>query len=86
MMSQRPKSDRSPAGRVELVTPSDSVDFDTPCRGISFGTGGALSIVDLTGDTVVIPSGALAAGIVHPIFAQRINSTGTTAEDIVAYI
>lgn len=67
------------------VTPSDSTDLAHVTRGISFATAGALKITTLRGTTIIIPSGALAAGIIHPIRATRIWSTGTTAATIVAW-
>jgi hypothetical protein len=87
-MSYLPKSDTSPAGSVMLVTPSDTVDLKDdglPCRGIAITVAGDLEIVDLSGATVVIPSGSLAVGILHPIFATRIKDSNTTATGIVAY-
>lgn len=81
------KSDLSPCTEVVLVTPGDADLMATgrPCRGIAFGVAGALEIVDLQGNTVVIPSGVLAAGLIHPIFATRILADNTTATDIVAF-
>ena len=82
------KSDTSPATSVALVTPSDTVDLKTtgqPCKGIAFVGVGDLEIIDLAGNTVVIPSGALAAGLIHPIYATRIKSSNTTATGIVAF-
>jgi hypothetical protein len=75
----------SPAGRVANVTPSDTVDLPAPSRGISFAVAGALEIIDLGGVDTTIPSGSLAAGIIHPIRATRIKNAGTTATSIVAY-
>lgn len=74
-----------PALHVLLVTPSDSTDLTAPSRAISFGTAGALKVTTVGGETVVIPSGALAAGIMHPLRVARIHSTSTTAANIVAY-
>jgi len=84
---QLPKSDLSGGTEVVLITPSDA-DLRSdgrPCRGIGFGTAGVLEIVDLQGNTVAIPSGVLAAGIIHPIYATRILATNTTATNIVAF-
>ena len=69
-----------------LVTPSDSVDFSSVTRAISFAGVGTLTILTQDGTVVTIPSGALAAGVMHPIGAQRVNSTNTTATGIVGYI
>lgn len=82
------KSEWSPVTKVVLVTPSDTADIDTssvPTRGISFGTAGVLVVIDAKGNTVSIPSGALTAGIIHPLRVTRVKSTNTTASDIVAY-
>jgi hypothetical protein len=85
---QLPKSDLSSGTEVVLVTPSDTVDLRAdgrPCRGIAFKTAGDLEINDLQGNTVIIPSGVLAAGMIHPIYATRILDGSTTATDIVAF-
>ena len=73
------------AGRVILVTPNDSTDLAYVTRGVSFAVAGALEVIDLANQTVVIPSGALAAGIIHPIEVTRIKAANTTATGIVAY-
>lgn len=74
-----------PATVVFLITPNDSVDLTQRTRGISFGAVGALKIIDGVGNTVTIPSGSLAAGVIHPICATRVYSTGTAATNIVGY-
>ena len=83
-----------PASYPVLVTPSDSdvLSFTTQfgkqiqkCRAISFAAVGDLAIKDGNDVTVIIPSGALAAGVMHPISTQKILATGTTATGIVAY-
>ena len=75
----------SPAEHCALVTPSDSVDLVHASRGIAFVTAGALAIITVGGETVTIPSGALAAGAIHPVRATRIKSTGTTAANICVF-
>lgn len=72
------------------VTPSDTdvlMYHNHPVRtkGIAFKTAGALAIKDDQGTTVVIPSGVLVAGVIHPISTDKILSTGTTAVDIAAF-
>ncbi len=74
-----------PPSHAAVVSPSDSVDLDNMTRGISFSTAGDLKVVTAGGDTVVIPSGSLAAGVIHPLCVVRIWDTGTDAADIVAY-
>jgi len=53
-----------------------------PCRGFAFDAAGAIKLVTLKGDTITIPSGVLSAGQIHPIGAQQIFSTGTTATNV----
>lgn len=79
-----------PSFQFALVTPSDTVvlkyDRKTArCKGIAFGGAGDLAIKDDVGNTVVIPGGALATGIIHPVSTDLILSTGTTATEIVAF-
>ncbi len=69
-----------------LITASDTEVLEVPVRGISFATAGALKIRTSTGRDVAIPAGALAAGLIHPIVAIKVWSTGTTATSIVGYV
>ena len=70
----------APAETAAAVTPSDSVDFAAGiCRAIFVGVQGDVSAV-IGGVSLVFKN---AIGIV-PIRVSRINSTGTTATDIVA--
>ena len=76
------------AGGVVLITPSDSADVDVGpegLRGISFATEGDIKVTDIYENDVVIPSGALAAGIMHPLRVKRIWATDTDATNIVGY-
>ena len=63
LTSEPPKGILEAASRCFLITPHATNELAYVTRGISFGTAGALEVV-LEGDTnsVVIPSGALAAG------------------------
>ncbi len=78
----------------EAVTASDTVNFTGPAGAPSAPGGDVLSIgiwVGVAGnvvavrddDTTVIFTGAI-AGVVLPIRCKRINSTSTTATDMVA--
>lgn len=71
---------------VFLITPNDSADLPHVTRAISVAVAGALEIVTVDGSTVIIPSGALAAGVMHPIGASRIKAANTTATGIVGYV
>lgn len=74
-----------------LITPNDTNNFSDAngrpviARAISFVTAGALSIETFTGETVVIPNGALLAGHIHYILARKVHATGTAAIGIVGY-
>ena len=69
------------AKHATAVTPSDSVDLVEAARAIYLGVGGDVKLTTLGGDVVTFVG--LAGGVVHPITAIRIWSTGTTASSIV---
>lgn len=64
------------------ITAHDSTNFE-PCRAIYVGTGGNVVVVFAdTGSAVTftnVPSGAIL-----PVAAKRVNSTSTTASNMVA--
>jgi hypothetical protein len=71
-----------PANSFVAVTPHDSTDLTTVSRAIWVGTGGNVVAVTASGSPVTfnnVPDGTLL-----PIRVSRINSTNTTASDIVA--
>lgn len=74
----------SPANSIILCTAADGTSFP-PTRGLSFVSAGDIKVDTAEGETVTIPSGSLAAGIVHPLSITRIYSTGTTASGFVLY-
>lgn len=63
------------------VTPNNSADLAIVTRGVYVGVTGNLKVDMANGDTVTFVG--LAAGVIHPIRAQRIYATGTTATSIV---
>ncbi len=63
---------------------SDSADLMFLARGLAFKTEGDIAILDENGNDVVIESGILAAGVIHPIVFRRLLVTGTTAADFLA--
>lgn len=70
------------------VSAADHVFSGRIPRAISFGAAGAISMVpsaDTGSTTVVIPSGSLAAGVMHPCAPKEIKSSGTTVTGIVAW-
>jgi hypothetical protein len=73
----------SPSGKFKAVTPNDSTDLPSgACRGIIFTGAGNLKITDTDGNDVTFV--APAPGMIHPIQAKRIWSTGTTVTSIFA--
>jgi hypothetical protein len=70
-----------PAIHAAAVTPSDSNDLASNTRGIYVGTGGDVKVTMAGGQQVTFKN--LTGGMIHPICAVRIWSTGTTATDIL---
>jgi len=62
-----------------------SVTLDTPygefATWLYVGVTGDVSLVEWDGTTIVLTG--LAAGVWHPIYSLQINSSGTTASNIV---
>lgn len=73
----------APYNNFEAITPSDTVDLILPSlnTAIYVGTAGNLQVVREDG-TVVTFKGATAGSVLH-IRPKRINSTNTTASDLV---
>ena len=71
------------ASGARAVTVSDSLDLPlAPCDGLYVGAAGDVKLTMANGD--VITFSTLAAGIVHPLKARRVWSTGTTATGPIA--
>lgn len=65
------------------ITPADS-DLVAPVRAIYVGGGGNVRISDTGGGAVTFSN--VPAGVILPVMAKRIWSTGTTATNIVGLI
>ena len=75
-----------PSRRVFNVTPSDSVNFANIVRQLYIGTSvtGSVVVVNNNGEVTTftnVPQGA----IIGPFNIVRVNATGTTASNIVAF-
>jgi hypothetical protein len=73
------------------VTPSDTVNLDTPCRALYVGdTGGGSEISvemgDASGSTGTVILENVLAGAIYNIGFIRINNTGTTAASLIAFV
>ena len=64
------------------ITPSDATDLEWLTRGVYVGGEGDVVAVLPSGDTVTFVG--VLAGSVLPIACKRVNSTDTTATNIVA--
>ena len=71
-----------PAQYAAAVTPSDSANLSSIARALYVGTSGNVAAV-MPDDSVVTFSG-VQAGQVLPVRVKRVNSTNTTASNIVA--
>lgn len=76
-----------PARNCFAITPHDDNDLAAgPTRGIAFKTAGDIVGITAAGDTVTIPSGVLAVGVIHAIQFKRIKATGTLAGNIWGFV
>lgn len=75
--------DTSPADGAAAVTPSDSVNFTLPARGLYIGVSGDITAV-VNGVAVLFKN--CQAGSILPVVCTRVNATGTTATNLVALI
>ncbi len=79
--SQTDPSVLIPAVHAFSITPADGSDLANVTRGLYVGVSGDVSVVTLGGETVTFVG--LAGGVIHPIRATRVRSTGTTATSIL---
>lgn len=75
------QAQRPLAGVIFARAVTFDVTFEQVSRWILVQDEGALSYVGLDGVTVVLPS--LVPGVFHPIFAIKINSSGTSVTSAV---
>jgi hypothetical protein len=73
----------SPYRRGVAITPSDTVNLADVTRAIYVGGTGTITYVSEGGDTVPL-LGNIPVGAVIRVCASRVNSTGTTATNLVA--
>jgi len=66
------------------VTPSDSVNFATDAKALYVG--GAGNIVVVTPRGTVLTFVGVPVGAILPVCARRINSTNTTATNIIGLV
>ena len=81
-MEPNRKNQFEPAIDWYEITPSDTVALDPIPSGIFVGTGGDLAVESADGNTVVFKN--ILDGTVLPIRPKYVDSTDTTATDLVA--
>jgi hypothetical protein len=74
----------SPATHGFSVTPSDTLDLTEVTRALYVGSGGAVALRLLSGQSVTFAG--VAAGSILPVRADRVLATGTTAGSIVGLV
>jgi hypothetical protein len=74
----------APAQDAYAITTSDSVNFSSPFRSIYVGGSGNIVVVTPSG-TAITFNGAL-AGTVIPVAGLRVNTTSTTATNLVGLV
>ena len=72
----------SPAKFAVAVTPSDVTNLGSPARSLYIGTTGNIAVV-MAGNDAVVTFSNVPVGIL-PVQVKRVNSTNTTASNIVA--
>lgn len=74
-----------PALSAAVITPDDDVALENgPTRGLAFSAAGILELTMLDGVDVIIPSGVLAPGVIHPLRVTHVKES-TTATDVVGF-
>lgn len=74
----------SPAVSARAITPSDGTPLTWgPCRAIYVGGAGNIVLIPANGTTAVTFTGVL-AGTILPVMASSVESTLTTATNLVA--
>lgn len=73
---------RDPATQLRVITPSDSTILAPYPRSIYVAVGGDVAILGVD-DTVAVVLPAVPSGVIIPVNAQKIMSTGTTATGLI---
>lgn len=78
-ISSRATGQTSPATRLMVVTPDDSLDLTFSTRALSVSQAGFVRVTTVGGDTGDV---YIAAGVPFPLRVIRVWATGTTATGI----
>lgn len=74
----------SPANDGFAITPSDTVNFNSMFRAIYVGVGG--NIVVVTPNSAVLTFLGVPVGTILPVMGIRVNSTNTTATNLIGLV
>lgn len=74
----------NPSSVLTSVVKSDSVNFAQEVRQIYVGTGGDVVVVKQDNTTVTFKN-VNSGTTIGPFYIKRVNSTGTTASDMIAF-
>lgn len=74
----------APAVDAFAVTPHDSTNFTNNAQALYVGTGGDIVLETLYGNEITFAN--VPSGFILPIACVRVNSTSTTASDIVGLL
>jgi len=74
-----------PVRQAFAVTPHNTNDLSQITRAVYLGASGDLNVL-LVGDSTPVVFKGLAAGVFHPMRAQKILVTSTTAADILGLV
>lgn len=86
----QPEGLESPGVDAVVFTPTDGAPLPFVTRGIAIDDDSALHVVmagneegQAGGREITIPTGFLAAGIIHPLRVRKIFNTGTDATQVL---
>jgi len=74
----------APASHAFPIVPADGTDLAETTRALYVGTGGAASLVMLSGASVALAN--VSQGTPLPLRAVRVNAAGTTAGNLVGLV
>lgn len=74
-----------PSSSLIVVVPSNTVNFASSARQLYIGNAGNVSVLTDDNQTVLFKN-VNAGSVIGPFFIKRVNLTGTTALDIIAFI
>jgi len=74
----------SPANKAFTITPNDVSELEEVTRALYVGSSGDISLIMKSGQTIIFSG--VSAGSILPIRVSHINSTNTTASNIIGLV